>query len=342
MRLSNIHFRILGLSLSALIVADSAIADVTTLVGKTMGTTYTIRLAEVPATTSPEAIQQRIDQRLAEFELAMSTYNPQSELSRFNRFTEDKWFDVSADTATVVAFALELAEHTGGKYDPTVGPLVNLWGFGPDKNVRRPPSDEAIAETLKKVGYRHLSVRLEPPALKKDIPDISVDLNSIAPGYAVDALADLLQQIGGKSFMIEIGGEVRAHGRKPDGSPWKIGIEDANPSSTDFKAIVSLDDESLATSGDYRNFFEFDGRKYSHTIDPTTGRPVTHQLATVTVRTVTCMEADAYATAVTVLGPAAGYEWANMRSMAALMVERTEDGYRDRATPVWTALAKQQ
>lgn len=324
-------------SLVILLVASVSVADVTTLVGRTMGTTYTIRLAEVPAAMTPQAIQAQVDERLAEFDLAMSTYNPESELSRFNRSATSDWFDVSVDTAKVVDFALKLAADTGGKFDPTVGPLVNLWGFGPSRKVRRPPSDEAIAEARKSVGYEHLAARLDPPALKKDLASIYVDLNAIAPGYGIDVVAELLEHIGISAFMIEIGGEVRTRGVKPDGSKWKIGIEDADPSKETFKAVVPLKNEALATSGNYRNFFEFEDRTYSHTIDPSTGRPVEHRLATVTVRAPTCMEADAYATAVTALGPEAGYDWAVKRDLAVLMVERTDDDYRDRATPQWTA-----
>lgn len=329
------------LLIGAIFVAKGRAADLTTLVGTTMGTTYTIRLANVPAGATPKAIQERIDERLAEFDLTMSTYNPKSELSRFNRTTSKDWLRVSPDTAKVVAFALDVAEQSRGKFDPTVGPLVNLWGFGPDRKVRRPPTDEAIAKARKSVGYQHLAVRLDPPALKKDIPGLYVDLSAVAPGYGVDVIAELLEKLEVKAFMIEIGGEVRTRGRKPDGSKWMIGIEDPDPTKTEFKSIVPLENESLATSGNYRNFFEFEGRKYSHTIDPSTGRPVEHQLATVTVRAPTCMEADAYATAITVLGPEAGYEWAEKRGLAVLMVERVRDGYRDRATPQWTAaLAK--
>lgn len=312
-------------------------AEVETVVGTTMGTTYTIRLVGVPADTTAKTIQKRIDERLAEFDLAMSTYNPKSEISRFNSSSSTDWFDVSHDTAVVVDFSLKLATETGGKFDPTVGPLVNLWGFGPGMRPRQPPTNEAIGQALKNVGFQHLTVRFDPPAIKKNIAKLYVDLNSVAPGYAIDLIAELLEEHGMEAFMIEIGGEVRAKGQKPDGSFWKIGIEDADKSKSKFKQIVALEDESLATSGNYRNFYEFEGQRYSHTIDPTVGKPVKHQLATVTVRALTCMEADAVATAVTVLGPDAGYEWAVKRGLAVLMVERTSNGFRDRVTPEWSA-----
>jgi thiamine biosynthesis lipoprotein len=315
---------------------DCRAAEVVTLVGTTMGTTYTIRLADVSADTTPKAIQEQIDERLAEFDLAMSTYNSKSELSRFNSSSSTDWFEVSLDTATVIDFSLKLAADTSGKFDPTVGPLVNLWGFGPEKiKDRRPPLDEVINATQKNVGYEHLAVRLEPPAVKKDIPELNVDLNSVAPGYAVDLIAEMLEAQGVEAFMIEIGGEVRARGQKPDGSPWKIGIEDPDTSKSDFKHVLTLRDESVATSGNYRNFFEFEGRRFSHTIDPTSGRPVEHQLAAATVRAPTCMEADAFATAVSVLGPEAGYEWAAKRGLAVLLIERTKRGFRDRMTSHW-------
>lgn len=328
--------RTILLALTIALGARTCCADaVTTLVGTTMGTMYSIRLADVPDGITAKEIQERVDERLAEINRMMSTYDPKSELSSFNQSTGGEWLPVSSETAKVVAFALEVAEQTDGKFDPTVGPLVNLWGFGPEKRTGKPPKEEAIAETLKRVGYQHLAARLEPPALKKDIPELYVDLSAVAKGYGVDAVAELLEEIGVRAFMVEIGGEVRTRGKKPDGEAWKIGVENPDETGQPVRRVVPLVDESLATSGDYRNVFMYRGKQFSHTIDPTTGRPVDHQLATVTIRAATCMEADACATAVNVLGPRVGFGWAKKRGLAVLMVERIEGEFREQTTPGW-------
>lgn len=322
---------------SAKVTADS----VWSLSGPTMGTRYAISVVGGEQAEA-EALQAKVTERLAEVNRRMSTYDPESELSRFNSSETTEWFAVSEETASVVGAALELSRDSSGAYDPTVGPLVNLWGFGPGKRRGRPPTDEEIIAAGATVGHGLIEVRLDVPALRKNEPGVYVDLSSIAKGHGVDAIAELLETAGVGAYMIEIGGEVRTRGRKPDDRPWRIGVERVDSSlpaaggGRPLQRVVSLVDRSMATSGDYRNFFEHDGVRYSHTLDPTTGRPVSHDLATVTVIAETCREADGLATALLVLGPTAGYDWAVEHEVAALFVRRTTaDELAEQTTPAW-------
>ncbi|QDT69034.1 Thiamine biosynthesis lipoprotein ApbE precursor [Planctomycetes bacterium MalM25] len=307
-----------------------------------MGTSYSVTLV---GGTRSEADQEKraIDERLALLNKRMSTYDPKSELSRFNASDSTGWFEVSAETASVVASALDLAGSTEGAYDPTVGPLVNLWGFGPGKRRTRPPSEDEISSVKESVGYSSIDTRLDPPALIKANPAVQIDLSSIAKGHGSDVIAELLTAAGYEAFMIEIGGEVRTRKTKPGGLPWRIGLEkaphEADGGRLQIQSVVELTDHSLATSGDYRNYFEHEGVRYSHTIDPTTGRPVTHAGATVTVLADTCREADGLATALLVLGPVAGYDWAIEQEIAAYFVSREPDGsLTPKPTPNWRRL----
>ena len=305
--------------------------------GPTMGTRYAVSLAAGKGTANwppdLQEVQQRVEQRLAEINRRMSTYDPQSELSRFNRLNSSDWFEVSAETAEVVAAALKIAERTSGAFDPTVGPIVNLWGFGPDKSRMEIPGDGPIAEALQRVGYEKVSVRADPPALKKSLPEVYLDLSGIAKGYASDEISTLLDELGFPNTMVEIGGEVRTRGAKIDGSPWRIGVEQADDLDRQVHTAVTLVNAGMATSGDYRNFFESRGVRYSHTIDPATGRPVGHSLAAVSIVAPTCMEADALATAVLVMGDQKGYDWCLAEDVAAMFLVRQGEQIVQRATP---------
>ena len=305
-------------------------AEVVTFVGPTMGTQYKVRVvADVDPQSAPldaDDLQNKVDQRLAEINRLMSTYDPNSELSRFNRSETTDWFSVSPETVEVVQTALEIAERTNGAFDPTVGPVVNLWGFGPNKSRRNLPADEQIRETLSGVGYAKLQVRNDPPAIQKQVANVYLDLSAIAKGYASDEVSDLLLDMGHRNTMVEIGGEVRTRGRKPGNLPWRIGVQKPVSGGDPLQMTLPLTDAAMATSGDYRNYFEYEGIRYSHTIDPSTGRPVDHDLASVTIVADTCMEADAVATAVLVMGDDQGYDWCEQQGIAALFLVRETDG----------------
>lgn len=313
--------------------ADPSPAGVTSQVrvasftGPTMGTRYAISVVTDASDAQLDALQQRVEQRLATINRQMSTYDPQSELSRFNAAAEaDQWFPVSAETAQVVAAALEIASRTSGAFDPTVGPLVDLWGFGPQGRRSKPPTAESVAAARQRIGYEKIEVRSAPPALRKAAAEVRLDLSAIAKGFAVDELSNLLARSDFTNSMVEIGGEVRTRGAKPGRKDWRIGIEQPTPAGRTIGSVVALTG-ALATSGDYRNFFEADGQRFSHTIDPATGRPVTHDLATVSVARPTCLEADAIATAMLVMGPDRGYDWCARQDIAAVFqVRRAEAG----------------
>lgn len=307
------------------------------LSGETMGTTYSIKLAALPHGMSPSLIKSSIDTALAEFDEQMSTWRPDSELSRFNASESTDWFPVSTATATVVTESQRISRESGGAFDVTVLPLVDLWSFGPEGRLERIPNDDEIAAVQEYVGYEKLDVRLDPPAMKKVDPRVSVDLSAIAPGYAADLIAESLDERGVSGYMIELGGEIRTKGTKADGTPWRIGIEKPLTERRIVERIVELSGESLGTSGDYRHFFEIDGIRYPHTIDPRTGKPVRHNLTSVTLMTDSCMAADGYATAVMVLGPEEGYNWLVERDIPGLLFLREGDTFIERATPAFEA-----
>jgi FAD:protein FMN transferase len=330
--------------LTALLVVGESHAQSLLLRGATMGTTYQIKLVAELATVDHERLQTDVDQVLAEIDRQMSTYRPDSELSRFNRAPAGEWFGVSSATAEVVAAAHEISEKTDGALDVTVGPLVRLWHFGPPdaangnaKHKFTPPSDDAIATSRQHLGYKKLSVRIEPAALRKESDGLEVDLSSIASGYAIDRLADLLAKRGIEEFMVEIGGEVRAAGRREDGAPWRVAIERPLARGRGLQMAVPLEDAAIATAGDYRKFFEYAGRRYSHIIDPATGQPVEHALASVTVVSESCVAADGWDTPLLVLGPERGYECAERNGIAALFISRDDAGPNDsvRKTSAW-------
>jgi len=313
-----------------------------TFSGATMGTTYTVSIDALPADVSLSSLSRDVDAILDRIEGRMSTYDPASELSRFNADETTDWVAMSGETVEVVDAAITVSELTDGGFDITVGPLVELWGFGASGRPPAIPSDDAIATTLERVGYRKVRTRRAPPALRKSRGDVEIDLSAIAKGYAVDQVADHLESASVSDFLVEIGGEMRARGRNPHGSPWRVGIERPDPGPRSVHRVLLLQDAALATSGDYRNFFEAEGRWFSHTIDPRTGRPVTHELASVSVVDVTSMRADALATGLTVMGPAAGRALAQREGLAVLFILRAGPGFREEWTPALTrALAEE-
>ncbi len=244
--------------------------------GPTMGTRYSVKVVDLPAGLDEVALRAGVERVLEAVNASLSTYRPDSELSRFNRSAETGWVPATADLLRVVTEAQRVGRLTGGAFDVTVGPLVNLWGFGPGRGEDRVPSATEVEEARARVGYARLEVRDPPPAVRKAIPDLYVDLSAIAKGYGVDRVSEYLESQGVGRYLVEVGGEVRGRGRNARGTPWKVAVERPAEGERAAYAVVEVDGVGVATSGDYRNFFEKDGRRYSHTIDPATGRPVTH------------------------------------------------------------------
>jgi thiamine biosynthesis lipoprotein len=301
--------------------------------GATMGTQYHVTIAQAPGDIDIDALQRDIDAELHRINAQMSTYLPDSEISRFNSQNDVHWFEVSPEFASVVQRARRISEETAGAFDVTVGPLVNRWDFGPERTNLEMPSAAEVATLMQAVGFRLIEVRDKPPALRKQRPDVQIDLSAIAKGFAVDRIMQLLEAHGLRNCMAEIGGEIRVRGTNPGRAAWRVGIERPVTNARVMQRVVHLRDAALATSGDYRNFIEVGGRRYSHLIDPRTGYPVDHRLASVSVIADDCLSADAWATALMVLGPEDGYQLAQQRGLPVLLIERTETGLLERATP---------
>ena len=322
-----------GLTLHRLHFAETPGSDeVLVLQGRTMGTTWEIRVAgEGGDPRLADRVEAETTRRLDQIDGWMSTWNPGSEISRFNAYPGTDPFPVSFETASLVAYALEVGKISGGAFDVTVGPLVAIWGFGHDaREEGAQPTDEEIEELLRHVGARSLRVGRGSPEqggfLVKRDPETRVDLSAIAKGYGVDHVAEGLYALGLDDFLVEIGGELRAAGERPGGGPWRIAIEKPLDQGRAIQEVVPLADQAMATSGDYRVFYLEDDRRISHTIDPRTGRPVDNRTASVTVLAPTCTAADAWATALMVLGPDPGLAIASQEGLGAMLLLRKEGG----------------
>jgi thiamine biosynthesis lipoprotein len=287
--------------------------------GLTMGTYYSVSYAGGPR--CDDGLATPIERELAKVNAQMSTYLPDSEVSRFNASASLEWIPVSDELAQTVAVALELSTQSDGAFDVTVGPLVNAWGFGPE-DTQGAPSDEDLASVRTRVGFDKLSV---------DIEDLYIDLSAIAKGHGVDRVAKLLERHGCEQYLVDIGGEVRTRGQNSSGTHWRVGIELPDGSGS-VERVLHLSGQAAATSGDYRNFIVASGSRLSHTIDPRNGRPVDHGLASVTVVAATAELADAYATLINVLGPDAGLSFATSKGLAVFVILRGEAGFEERYT----------
>ncbi len=295
------------------------------LAGPTMGTSYSVKFGDLPPDVDRRHVAAGVQSRLDRVNALMSTYRPDSEISRFNASGNPGWFAVSTETAAVMAEALGVGRMTGGALDVTVGPLVDLWSFGPGGvPAGRLPSTGEIEAVRHRVGLEQIELRDdELPALRKRHPKCRVDLSAVAKGFAVDQVAEFIEASGIENYLVEIGGEVRTRGRGPSGRPWQIGVQRPSADRFGVHEVISLQTAAMATSGDYHNYFERDGIRYCHIIDPRTGIPVRHRLASVTVLAETCAEADALATALFVLGPEEGFQFACRNGVAALFVVKS-------------------
>lgn len=297
--------------------------------GLTMGTTYSVKIVGNPITLDRTKLHGDIEAILTDINRKMSTYMVDSELSRFNRAKDTNWHTLSADLFTVIRYANRISDNTMGGFDITVGPLVNLWGFGPDPLTRAVPPESVIESTRQYTGYKKLRLDETNRRIAKTNPDIYIDLSAIAKGFAVDKLAEYLDSLKLKDYLVEIGGELVGRGKNINRQTWRIGIEQSGPNARSIQRIINLDNMAMATSGDYRNYFEKDGVRYSHTIDPATGKPVTHHLASATVLAETSMKADALATAFMVLGPEKTMAVANRLNVAVFLIIKTETGFNE-------------
>jgi thiamine biosynthesis lipoprotein len=314
--------------------------DTEILNGRTMGTSYQVRLALPRRDESlVTAARARVGAALDAVDARMSTFKADSEVSLLNRRTGERPLLVSHDTMMVFQAAENISRNTGGAFDVTIGGCVNAWGFGPD-GLRHPVAEHRLAALRQAVGYEGIAIDPRERTIAKAHALTQADLSAIAKGYGVDQAARALESLGVLDFMIEVGGEVRTRGLRHDGHPWRIGIEEPlRGVRRQARYAVPLRDLSMATSGDYRNFFDHGGRMYSHEIDPRTGRPISQRLTSVTVVAPECALADAYSTALIVLGPEDGFACARRLGLAAYFVMSAPDGSLvDRATPQFVAL----
>jgi len=300
--------------------------------GETMGTWFHIKyFPGAGGSIEPAEIERGVNERLASVDQRMSTYREDSELNQFNAAQVNSWFSVSEDTAKVVSLAQQISRQTDGAFDITLAPLVDLWGFGPTRREAEPPAAEAIEAQLARVGYGALQVRLSPPALRKQ-SQITLDLSAIAKGYGVDLIAQYLDELGIRRYLVEVGGEMMARGKKPGDELWRVAVEAPVTGERRVQRVIQLVDMAVATSGDYRNYFEKDGVRYSHTIDPRSGYPISHRLASVTVLAERAARADALATALNVMGPERALRYANQQGIPVLLIVKEDAGFVERAS----------
>jgi FAD:protein FMN transferase len=293
--------------------------------GMTMGTTYQVKIS--PGVTAvPNNLDDQIDDRLQELDATFTTYQQTSELMKFNQSVINEAQTISLDMIEVIKIAHEAFLLTGGAFDPTVGPLVNLWGFGPDMAKDKVPAAQDIAPYLSSLGLNHLLLDEKTKTAVRET-EIQLDLSAVAKGYAVDAVSDLLISQGFEHYLVEVGGELRAKGYKINGQPWRVAIEKPLLEQGGIQQVIELENNAVATSGDYRNYFEKEGKRYSHTIDPRSGYPITHNLASVTVVDSTAARADALATGMMVLGPEQALLVAEQNGIAVYLLVKFKEGF---------------
>ncbi|TCS13988.1 FAD:protein FMN transferase [Caulobacter sp. BK020] len=302
--------------------------------GRTMGTTWSVKLV-APPTADARALTVMAQHELDAVVREMSPWEPLSDLSRYNRAAAGGWTALPPAFAQVLRAALEIAERTDGAFDPTLGALVDLWGFGPRPFSGAPPRAQDLAGAQDAAGWRRVVMDgdslFQPGRLR-------LDLNGIAKGFAVDQVAAALDRAGVRSYLVEVGGELRGTGAKPDGQPWWVELERPPVANDGVRTLVALHGLSVATSGDYRRFFEHGGRRYAHTLDPATAAPVAHPTVSVTVLDGSCLRADAYATALTVMAPEAALAFATVHGLAALILARGPAGLEERLSPALLAM----
>lgn len=306
--------------------------------GKTMGTYY--RVSMVGLDKSREAdLRAQIEAQLKEDDHQLSTYKEDSVLSRFNQYNGNQPQPISAGMADAVVTSLRIGQKTGGAMDITVGPLVNLWGFGPQKEPVKTPTQQQIDSAKAQTGLQHLQVtqQMNGAYLQKDLPGMYVDLSTVGEGYATDHLARLVESNGISNYLVSVGGAVVSRGKNPQGKTWQVAIQKPTDKEDAVEAIVDLQGMGISTSGSYRNYYELDGQRLSHIIDPATGRPITHKLVSATVIAPTALEADGWDTGLMVLGTKKALALAEKEHLAVYLITKEENGFKVSMTPQFKA-----
>jgi len=303
--------------------------------GRALGTSYNVRF--VGAASQVSSLQKGTDRVLNAINQSMSTYLPRSELSQLNENIGSDWIPISDDLSNVIQVSQYVSQLSNGAFDITVGPLVDLWGFGPQGRREIVPDSKQLEAVFSQIGYESLLLSEDKTRIKKLAPR-QLDLSAVAKGYAVDKIAEYLDLKGVDNYLVEVGGEMRLKGFKPNGDVWKIAIETPAAGARGVYKVIPITNVAIATSGDYRNYFEQEGVRYSHTLDPDTGYPITHNLASVTVIADSCATADAWATALNVLGVQPALELAEKHRLAILLIENNGDEFIEHSSSAYKQL----
>ncbi|TLX59440.1 FAD:protein FMN transferase [Stutzerimonas nosocomialis] len=303
--------------------------------GPAQGSTYSVKYVKSRGVPDKVALQRETDAILEQIDRELSTYRSDSAIERFNEMAANSCQSMPASIFELLEVSRQLSAQSDGAFDPTLEPLLNLWGFGPRAKGEGVPSDEAIAEARALTGLDHF--RRDGEQLCKDGP-AQLEFNGIAAGYSVDRVSERLKSLGVTSYLVEITGELKAEGRKPDGSAWRIGVEEPRDDQRVAQRVIELDGYGISTSGDYRNYFERDGQRYSHTLDPRTGAPIAHTLAAVTVADRSTLLADGLSTLLMVLGPERGFDFAAENSIPSFFVIREGGGFVTKSTEAFDEL----
>lgn len=306
------------------------------IVGLSMGTTYKVVAVDFAGQSDETQVKGAVSAALSEVIASMSNWERGSEISKFNRLAGGESAAISGDLARVMDAAAEIHTASAGRFDTTVGPLIELWGFGAN-GTRQMPSEGAIEQARAMSGHDN-TLRIGAGTLQKTQGEAQVYLAGIGKGFGADHVGRALESLGIKDYLVEIGGDLYTSGRNPDGQPWQIGIETPSATDSGVYGVVGVSGKGLATSGDYRNYFEEDGRRYSHLIDPATGHPVDHKTASATVMADNAMLADAWSTAMLILGREHGLEIANVNNVAVQFIDRAGTGFEPHASDAFLAL----
>lgn len=304
--------------------------------GPTMGSTYSIKYVRHAGLPKPALVQVEVEKILADVDRQFSTYRSDSDIERFNQLPANSCQKMPPSVLELVRIGEQLSLQSDGSFDLTVEPLLNLWGFGPQGREEKVPAAEALAKVRQRVGHVHL--RIDGDQLCKDAA-VEVDFNSIAAGYAVDLIAAKLEVLGIHDYLAEATGELKAAGRKLDGTPWRIALEEPRDDQQVAERIVAIDGYGLSTSGDYRNYFVQGGQRFSHTFDARSGAPVSHKLASVTVIHPSALMADGLSTLLLILGPERGWDYAEKHDIGAFFVIRADTGFVTRTSHAFDRLA---
>lgn len=304
------------------------------LQGKTMGTLWRVTVNGLPAEAKNQ-LQAKIQQQLDADDQALSTWKADSTLSQFNRNPSTQPQRISDGMADIITIALRVGRLTHGAMDITVGPLVNLWGFGPTSEPTHTPTASAIAAAQAATGLHHLRVleQAQGAYLQKDLPHLYVDLSTVGEGYAADHLARLMEQQGVRNYLVSVGGALISRGKNAQGNSWHVAIQKPTDLHNSVQAIVDLQGHGISTSGDYRNYYALDGKRITHIIDPLTGSPIQHQLVSATVIATTALEADAWDTGLMVLGTEKAKAVALEQHLAVYLITQHEDKIVGWASP---------